>query len=111
MRRENWVRDGLGEAAVTVLVLVAVAFWLGAMILALVGCSAAEQEPAWPESDEFKHIETGADRFSSHDTNLAYWEVVVDHRTGVQYLCRYKYGLCPLLDADGSPLLVAEAGE
>ena len=87
------------------------ALWAVAMALALAGCSAGEQGSMWPESDEFAHIETGAERFSTHDTNLYYWCVIVDHRTGVQYLYRYKYGLCPLLDADGSPLLVAEAGE
>ena len=84
--------------------------WAVAMALALSGCSERAAEPAWPESAEFSELESGQGRFSSHDTNLAYWEVVVDHRTGVQYLYRYKYGLCPLLDADGSPLLVAEAG-
>lgn len=85
--------------------------WAVAMALALAGCSAEAPEPTWPESTELSELESGQDRFSTHDTNLAYWEVVVDHRTGVQYLYRYKYGLCPLLDADGSPLLVAEAGQ
>lgn len=112
MRRRDWVRDGLGEAAATLLALVAVAFWLGAMILALVGCSVAEQEPAWPESDEFKHIETGADRFSVHNTNLGKWRVLVDHETGVQYIVgNTVHTVCPLLAADGTPLLVAESGE
>ena len=35
----------------------------------------------------------------------------MDHRTGAQYLYRYKYGITPLLDSDGSPLLVLEAGD
>lgn len=95
---------------------VALAVTIAALAIALVslcGCSGATAGDAngWPESDEFEHIETGADRFSAHDTNLGYWGVVVDHETGVQYLYRYKYGLCPLLDADGTPLLVLEAGE
>ena len=86
--------------------------WAVAMALALAGCSSGGAEAAaWPESAEFSTLETGQERFSTHDTNLAYWEVVVDHETGAQYLYRYRYGLCPLLDADGSPLLVAEAGE
>ena len=85
--------------------------WAVIMALALVGCSVGEQGSTWPESDEFAHIETGADRFSVHGTNLNYWYVVVDHSTGVQYLCRYKHGITPLLDADGTPLLVLEAGE
>ena len=46
-----------------------------------------------------------------HETNLEGWCVLVDHRTGAQYLYRYKYGVTPLLDADGTPLLVLEAGE
>ena len=85
--------------------------WAVAMALALAGCSAVEQGSTWPESDEFEHIETGADRFSVHGTNLNYWYVVVDHRTGAQYLYRYEYGVTPLLDVDGTPLLVLEAGE
>ena len=85
--------------------------WAVVMALALAGCSAGEPGSAWPESMEFSTLETGQERFSAHETNSNYWYVIVDHRTGVQYLYRYKYGLCPLLDADGSPLLVAEAGE
>ena len=71
-----------------------------------------EPEPrnTWGESAELSQLMTGQDRFSEHETNIAYWEVIVDHSTGVQYLYRYKYGVCPLLDADGTPLLVAEAG-
>lgn len=110
MRSKGWIRDGLEEAAVTVLALAAVAFWLCAMALALAGCSAGEQGSTWPESTEFSELETGQDRFSTHDTNLDYWRIVVDHETGAQYLYRYEYGVTPLLDADGSPLLVAEAG-
>ena len=68
-------------------------------------------ESTWPESAEFYQIDSGADRFSEHETNLEGWCVLVDHRTGAQYLYRYKYGITPLLDADGTPLLVAEAGE
>ena len=85
--------------------------WAVAMALALAGCSTGEQGSTWPASTEFSELESGQGRFSTHDTNLDHWCVIVDHRTGVQYLYRYKYGLCPLLDADGSPLLVAEAGE
>ena len=85
--------------------------WAVVMALALTGCSAGEPESTWPESTEFSTLETGQDRFSAHDTNLKYWRILVDHRTGAQYLYRYKYGVTPLLDADGTPLLVAEAGE
>ena len=85
--------------------------WAVAMALALAGCSEGAAGSTWPESTEFSELETGQGRFSMHETNLAYWEIIVDHRTGAQYLCRYRYGLTPLLDADGTPLLVLEAGE
>lgn len=82
----------------------------GLLLLALTGCS-GDGSGGWPESAEFSTLETGQGRFSAHGTNLDYWEVVVDHRTGAQYLYRYKYGITPLLDSDGSPLLVLEAGD
>lgn len=89
----------------------------GLILLALAGCSGAAAGDAngWPESAEFEQISTGADRWSVHDTGeyttiTGRMHVVVDHRTGVQYLVTAS-GVCPLLDADGSPLLVLEAGE
>ena len=86
--------------------------WAVVMALALAGCSAGEQGSTWPESDEFAHIETGAERFSTHDTNLNGWSVLVDHETGVQYIVgNTAHTVCPLLDVDGTPLLVLEAGE
>ena len=87
------------------------ALWAVAIALALAGCSAGEQGSTWPESAEFSKLEGGQGRFSTHDTNLDYWYVIVDHRTGAQYLYRYEYGVTPLLDVDGTPLLVLEAGE
>lgn len=89
---------------------VAVALALALTLLGMAGRSTEAPESTWPDSAEFSTLDTGQTRFSAHGTNLAYWEVVVDHRTGVQYLCCYKYGLCPLLDADGAPLRVLEAG-
>ena len=68
------------------------------------------EDSTWPESAEFSQIESGADRFSEHETNLEGVVVLVDHETGVQY-ARSASGMCPLLDTDGTPLLVAEAGE
>ena len=83
------------------------------LVLALLGMSGCSTGDAstWPESAEFSTLETGQDRFSTHGTNIVYWRVIVDHSTGVQYLYARDVGLCPLLDADGTPLLVAEAGE
>ena len=64
---------------------------------------------AWGESAEFSQLMTGQERFSMHSTNVAGAVVYVDHETGVQYLGT-EVGVCPLLDVDGTPLLVAEAG-
>lgn len=93
---------------IVVAFLLGVAF--GLLLLALTGCS-GDASGGWPESAEFSTLETGQGRFSAHGTNLDRWEVVVDHRTGAQYLYRYKYGITPLLDVDGTPLLVLEAGD
>ena len=64
----------------------------------------------WGESAEFSQLMTGQDRFSTHETNVPGLRVLVDHETGAQYVVTSS-GVCPLLDADGTPLLVAEAGE
>ena len=88
--------------------------WAVAMALALAGCSAGEPASTWPASTEFSELETGQDRWSWHDTDDPFLDVVVDHSTGIEYLVYddgSSAGLCPLLDADGTPLLVAEAGE
>lgn len=100
------VTEALGAVVVLAVTISACAI----AIVSLCGCSSVEQGSMWQESTEFSELETGQGRFSVHDTNLDYWYVVVDHSTGVQYLYRYKYGLTPLLDADGTPLLVAGAG-
>lgn len=64
----------------------------------------------WPESAEFSHLMTGQTRFSCHDSELKNVFVIVDHQTGVEYLVTMT-GACPLLDADGTPLRVLEAGD
>ncbi len=63
----------------------------------------------WPESAEFSTLATGQERFSEHATNVGGLTVVVDHATGAQYLAD-GHGMTPLLAADGTPVLVAEAG-
>ena len=82
------------------------------VVLSVISCvrGCETDKSTWPESAEFSELETGQERFSAHGTNLAYWEVIVDHETGVQYLYRYKCGITPLLDVDGTPLRVLEAG-
>ena len=97
---------------------IVVAFLLGVaaglLMLALTGCATETRVNqvlnGWPESAEFSQLEGGQTRFSSHDGGIGGLSVVVDHRTGVQYLVTAT-GACPLLDVDGTPLLVAEAGE
>lgn len=103
--------EALGAAVVTVVALAAAAAAIA--LVSLWGCSAGSAEAAaWPESAEFSTLETGQGRFSTHDTNLDGWRVLVDHETGVQYIVgNTVHTVCPLLDADGTPLLVAEAGE
>ena len=87
---------------------------LGLLVSALTGCSTETRVNqvlnGWPDSAEFSQLEGGQTRFSSHDGGIEGLAVVVDHRTGVQYLVTAS-GVCPLLDADGTPLLVLEAGE
>lgn len=99
-------------------------FWVVVMALALAGCSmpGPTVETTYPESAEFSTLESGQGRFGMSGTNIDSCFVIVDRSTGVQYLLygegkgygntSWAYtGLCPLLDADGSPLLVAEVGE
>lgn len=88
--------------------LAAVAVVLSALVL--VGCSAYAGGSTWPESVEFSTLASGQDRFSVHDTNVVRLQVIVDHQTGVEYILRENYGMCPLLNADGTPLRVSEAG-
>ena len=97
-------------------VVTAFAAWLLAIALAVVmsGCSVKlrvnPELNGWPESAEFSTLPSGATRFSSHSGGTEGLAVVVDHLTGAQYLMTAS-GVCPLLDADGTPVLVAEVGE
>ena len=49
---------------------------------------------------------------SGHNPNAPYYEtIIVDKETGVMYLTvysMYQFGITPLLNADGSPMLVGE---
>lgn len=85
---------------------------------ALAGCThggetaVRHEGNGWPESAEFSQLLTGQTRFSVHDTNLDGWRILVDHRTGVQYIVGNDVRtVCPLLDVDGSPLRVLEASD
>ena len=76
------------------------------------GCIASgrtDLHSTWPESAEFSTLATGQERFSEHATNVDGLVVVVDHATGAQYLAD-GHGMTALLSADGTPMLVAEAG-
>lgn len=74
------------------------------------GYEISADEGHWPDSAEFSQLLTGQARFSTHESGLEGLLVLVDHRTGVQYLVTAT-GACPLLDVDGSPLRVLEAGD
>ena len=91
---------------------VAVALAIVMTLLGMAECSTGDAS-TWPESAEFSTLESGQDRWSWHDTDDPFLDVVVDHSTGIEYLVYDdgpSAGLCPLLDADGTPLLVLEAG-
>lgn len=105
----GWVDVARGAA----LLLIPGAFVAALVMLAVMGiASLATREPVstWGESAEFSQLATGQERFSEHETNVAGTWVLVDHETGAQYVVTGD-GVCPLLDVDGTPLLVAEAGE
>ena len=107
------MRDWADVARGAALLLIPGAFVAALVMLAVMGiASLATREPVstWGESAEFSQLMTGQDRFSTHETNVPGTRVLVDHETGAQYVLTGD-GVCPLLDADGTPLLVAEAGE
>ena len=60
---------------------------------------------------DLMETQAGAPRFTYGDTNLPYVDVIVDNETGARYLCCHNYGITPLLSSDGTPSLVAEAGD
>ena len=100
--------EAVGAALVFATTLAAAAI----VLASLWGCS-ADGGGTWPESVEFSTLESGQKRWSRHDTGEPSLDVVVDRSTGVEYLLYDdgpSAGLCPLLDADGSPLRVLEAG-
>lgn len=106
------MRDWTDVVRGAALLLIPGAFVAALVMLAVMGiASLATREPVstWGESAEFSQLATGQDRFSEHETNVPGLRVLVDHSTGAQYVVTNS-GTCPLLDADGTPLLVAEAG-
>ena len=64
-------------------------------------------ENTWGESAEFTQLESGQDRFSLHNSNIADNPVIVDHSTGIMYMKHVGV----LVDENGSPLRVLEVGE
>lgn len=103
--------SGESRAAKVALALALVAV-CAAILLYLVGTrnEIRAEESTWPDSAEFSHLMTGQTRFSTHESGEKNILVLVDHSTGVQYLVTAT-GACPLLDVDGSPLRVLEAGD
>lgn len=64
------------------------------LILALSGCGKAEAE-----------AEARNRRLWVLDACPRYYEIYVDHLTGIQYLSAYKGGVCVMVDAEGKPLI------
>ena len=86
-----------------------VGLMVGLALYAAIGPSdQTDLHSTWPVSAEFSQLMGGQERFSEHATNVDGITVVVDHETGVQYLCDGD-GMTALLDADGTPLRVREA--
>lgn len=89
-------------------------FCIAALIIFAVGalvCGAVQEksdsENTWGESAEFTQLESGQDRFSLHNTNIADNPIIVDHSTGIMYM----RGIGVLVDENGKPLRVLEVGE
>lgn len=81
-------------------------------IIVYIGCSKeAMKGMIMRHSIDLMRTQTDMPRFSYRNTNLPDIDVIVDNETGIQYLCRSKYGITPLLSSDGKPKLVGEAGD
>ena len=104
------MRLRLTEALGAVVVLAVTIAACAIALVSLCGCSAGDSSSTWPDSAEFTETQAGSPRFSRHETGLRLTYVIVDHETGCQYLYRHNGGIAQLTDADGTPLLVAEAG-
>ena len=67
--------------------------------------------------DEFEDDEEPEDRFfriPSYDLPDDWddaFELIVDRKTKVQYLCYGDYGITPFIDADGKPILYKDEEE
>lgn len=87
------------------LLLVVAGAWL---LAALTGCD-GERLNGWPASAEFSTLTNGAARWSVHESGMDGLRVLVDHETGVEYAVMGG-AVYPLVDSDGAPLRVREAG-
>lgn len=93
---------------------IALGFFIAALIIFAVGaliCGATQEksnsENTWGESAEFTQLESGQDRFSLHNSNIADNPIIVDHSTGIMYM----RGIGVLVNENGEPLRVLEVGE
>lgn len=94
------MRAGIAVAALVALVSGAALAW---------GLSSPAQESGtWPETVQWSKLISGQDRWSRHETNLTGVCVLVDHEEGVAYLDTGS-GVCRMTDANGTPMLDAEA--
>lgn len=74
------------------------------LCFSLCGCGKKEGEN-FTESERFTIV-------SGYNANAPYYEaIIVDKETGVMYLTMYsmyQFGITPLLNADGTPMLARE---
>lgn len=101
------ILPNLGFALLGLLCIFVLSFALTYICVGLFGDN--EPENTWSASAEFYQLESGQDRFSEYETNVDGTIVIVDHDTGIQYLSN-ENGMTVLLEEDGTPKRVAEAG-
>lgn len=90
----------------------AAALMLALALLGMAGRSAEAPSPRGRRARSSPSWRPGRTASRCTTPTLDGWSVLVDHETGVQYVVgNTAHTVCPLLDADGTPLLVAEAGE
>lgn len=123
MRRTAMRAAAIAAGALAVLLAIA------ALVLASASIGADESgltgASTWgrtAEFDDLDRMETGQERWSLHETDLTVtggsrWAatafILVDRQTGIEYLLlktSQGIGITPLLDEDGEPERIAEAG-
>lgn len=98
--------DSLLDNGIVIPILFFLSIILGVLIIGTLQ-EKQNNENTWGESAEFTQLESGQDRFSLHNSNIADNPIIVDHYTGIMYM----RGIGVLVDENGEPLRVLEVGE